>query len=109
MSRNFKIVEQDCKLPDGYKGHFESKTPYAAAKKAIAAIYRQSNTRKETIQFTIQETTKDSAKNQYMYEGKKVKLSKEEQVPRMVKGEPLLDKNGKPVVIKYKYTIKSIR
>jgi hypothetical protein len=109
MSRTFIIEQCECKLPKEYNGLFKSNSPYSAAKKATAAIYRQSNSRKAAIRFEIRESTQDSAKKQFVYEGAKIKLSKEEQIPRMVKGKPLLDKNGKPVVIKHKYTVKAVK
>lgn len=108
--RRFTIQECACGLPRGYDGHFESKSgPYAAALKAIAAIYRKSHTQKKTVEFVLRETTQGSDHQLYMYKGAKITLAKKDQVARMVKGQPLLDKNGAPVVIKHKYTVKSMK
>ena len=107
--RRFTIEECNCKLPKGYKGHFESSGPYAAALKAVSAIYRKSNTKKRTVEFLLRETTQNSSHKMFMYEGAKIKLAKKDQVPRMVNGQPLLDKDGKPVVIKHKYTVRALK
>lgn len=104
--RRFVIEDANVKLPRGYKGLFESTSPYTAAVKAARSIFRKSKTKKSEVMFTLRECTQGSNKKEFNYTGTKTKLP--QPIPRLdKKGQPLLDANGKPVVIKFKYSVKS--
>jgi hypothetical protein len=105
--RRFLIEHCDIKLPSGYTGSFESSGPYQAASKAAHAVFRMTKTRKQDVKFTIRETTMGSAKKEFSYIGTKTVLDKP--IPRVnKKGEPLLDAKGKQIMIKHKYSVKSV-
>ena len=67
MTRNFKLIEPN--TPSTYTG----KTPKQAAQKAFTQLRKKNNSNKK-IKFSIKETTQDSAKKVYMYEGSRNKL-----------------------------------
>ena len=64
MTRNFKIVEPDL------GGIYTGNTPKQAASKAFTQLRKQSN-KKGKIKFSIKETTLDSARKIFNYEGER--------------------------------------
>jgi hypothetical protein len=71
--RSFKV-----KLPGSseFTGRFTGLTPYQAGNKALSKYFRTNQTVKpsNTITLEIQESTRNSRKGTYMYEGSRVKL-----------------------------------
>ena len=67
MTRNFKLIEPN--MGSIYTG----KSPKQAAQKAFTQLRKKSNSNKK-IKFSIKETTQDSKKKVYTYEGSRNKL-----------------------------------
>ena len=67
MTRNFKLVEPEL------GGTYTGSTPKQAAAKAFTQLRKQSN-KKGNIKFSIKETTIDSARKIFNYEGERSKL-----------------------------------
>jgi hypothetical protein len=69
--RSFKVM-----LPGtaDYSGRFTGLTPYQAANKALSKYFRENNTVKSKISFTIKESTRSSKRGEYTYTGKRLKL-----------------------------------
>ena len=58
-------------------GRFTGSSPYQAASKVLSEIVKKDNNNtKKNYKFTLIETTKNSKKKQYQYEGKRIKLKK---------------------------------
>lgn len=74
---------------------FESRSPRAAAFKAIRRIYSE-GTHKKEIRFVIQETTSNSNKKRFTYMGAKFELAQ----PKVV------NIAGKEVVYKYEFEVR---
>lgn len=90
-TRNFRV-----KLKNGSEtGHFTGSTPRIAASKALTFLSTEYKTNK-SMQFTIRETTQNSKKKEYSYEGKRQKLDKVEKVTYKTK-------DGRQVTISHKY------
>ena len=100
--RRFTIKSTEAKLPQGYSGHFESNSPWAAARKATRAIYRESKTTKKEIRFVLRETTQGSAHKEYHYIGVKRKLEKPVDTGRV-------NAKGEPIIAKFEYHAKACR
>jgi hypothetical protein len=61
--RNFKVVETDI---GDIGGHYKGKTPSQAARKA-ASVLSRNNPDEDVFTFTIQETTRGSRRDAYVY------------------------------------------
>jgi hypothetical protein len=73
-TRSFKV-----KLPNGenFSGRFTGLTPYQAANKALSKYFRtndNSNITNNQVVFSIRESTRGSKRNEYTYNGARVKL-----------------------------------
>ena len=100
--RRLTINSSSVTLPRGYSGLFESKTPGAAASKALKAIYRQSKTTSSSIHFVLRETTQDSKHKEYFYVGSKKQLSPPKDTGRK-------DAKGNTIYANFEYKIKADR
>lgn len=92
--RTFTVINND----KSSEGHYVSKTPGAAAKKAANKLFKN-DSKKNTLTFTIRETTRDSKKNTYTYTAKKKSLKPPKKV--MIA--------GKEVVIKHEISMKAVK
>jgi len=68
MPRKFKLVNSD------FSGSYTGNTPKQAAQKAYTQLKLKFNTKRK-LNFSIKETTKDSAKKIYKYFGQSEKLT----------------------------------
>lgn len=89
MTRNFKLIEPN--MGSIYTG----KAPKQAAQKAFTQLRKKANFNKQ-ITFSIKETTQDSKKKVYTYEGSRNKLD----TPQIVQYGS--GKNAKSVEYSYK-------
>lgn len=89
--RTFTVVN-DGKKPS--EGHYVGITPGAAAKKAANKLFKK-HSKKNTLTFTIRETTRDSKKNTHTYTAKK----------ELFKPPKKVVIAGKEVLIKHKISI----
>jgi hypothetical protein len=95
--RSFKV-----KLPDSesFEGRFTGLTPYQAANKALSKYFRETNKTDTQVTFSICESTRNSKKNVYTYNGMRHKL----EVP--VK---YTIQDGREIVKNFKNSLKKIK
>lgn len=95
--RSFKV-----KLPNAetYEGRFTGLTPYQAANKALSKYFRESKNTDDEVTFSICESTRNSKKNVYTYNGRRHKL----EVPVTYKIQ-----DGREIVKNFKNTLKKIK
>ena len=108
--RNFVIESAEIELPEGYKGHFESRAPWNAAVKATRRLFAILDESKQTkgkkgkkaptmVRFVLREITRGGEGKSYHYIGSKVKLE-----------EPIeYERAGAKFVVQYKYTAKACK
>ena len=95
--RSFKV-----KLPntENYEGRFTGLTPYQAANKALSKYFRESKKTDDEVTFSICESTRNSKKNVYTYNGRRHKLD----VPVTYKIQ-----DGREIVKNFKNTLKKVK
>ena len=99
--RSFKV-----KLPGNemFNGRFTGQTPYQAANKALSKYFRDNGDKKTQITFTIKESTRQSKRSEYSYQGERKKL--DTPIEYSIK-----DANGenKKIIKQYKNSLKKIK
>lgn len=96
--RSFAIKSAEVKLPSGYEGRFESKTPRNAAVKAARQLFKL-NPKKTEVQFVLRESTLGSVEKEFHYTGIKRKLEEPKKIERA----------GKTITIEYEYTVRACK
>jgi hypothetical protein len=104
--RSFKV-----KLPNSedYEGRFTGLTPYQAANKALSKFFRQNKDSitdiSNEVEFSINETTRNSKKTIYTYIGTRNKL----EVPVVYKIKDSKDGSIREIVKNFKNSVKKVK
>lgn len=105
MERSFTIDSSEIGITGG---RYIGKSPYTAAAKASRVLFREQKGKKTKIRFTLRETTRESTGKVFEYIGVKNTLAS----PLVLKDKnknPILDKDGNPVMLKHTYSVKSCK